>query len=132
MTTATEWMELLVGLLALIGATFVLLGSIGLVRFSDYLLRLHAASKTPTLGVGSMLVASALYFSWTDHFFSLLEPLAIILLFATVPVSALMLIRAVLHLDGGLAPETPPRADETGNSLESQQPTGSPQSHYED
>lgn len=38
-------------LLALIGAVFVLLSAIGVVRFPDALARLHALAKASTLGV---------------------------------------------------------------------------------
>ncbi len=97
----------LVGLLALLGALFVLLGSLGIVKLSSYLLRLHAATKASTLGVGAILLASALHFSARDGGASLIEVLAAILLFATVPVSAQMLARAALHLHPDLAPPQP-------------------------
>jgi multicomponent Na+:H+ antiporter subunit G len=38
-------------LLALVGATLVLLAAIGVVRFTDVLARLHALAKASTLGV---------------------------------------------------------------------------------
>jgi multicomponent Na+:H+ antiporter subunit G len=38
-------------LLAVLGATFVLLSAIGVVRFGDVLARLHALAKASTLGV---------------------------------------------------------------------------------
>ncbi len=38
-------------LLALVGATLVLLSAIGVVRFPDVLARLHALAKASTLGV---------------------------------------------------------------------------------
>ncbi|WP_030543397.1 monovalent cation/H(+) antiporter subunit G [Streptomyces albus] len=42
------------------GATFSLLGAIGLLRFPDTVCRLHAASKAQTLGVLLILLGSAL------------------------------------------------------------------------
>ena len=45
-------------LLALIGATLVLLSAIGVVRFTDALARLHALAKASTLGV-LLLIAGA-------------------------------------------------------------------------
>lgn len=97
----------LVEWLALLGALFVLLGSLGIVKLSGYLLRLHAATKASTLGVGAILLASALHFSVRDGAASLIEVLAAVLLFATVPVSAQMLARAALHLHPGMAPPPP-------------------------
>ena len=46
-------------LLALIGATLVLLAAIGVVRFGDALARLHALAKASTLGVLLILVGAA-------------------------------------------------------------------------
>ncbi len=46
-------------LLALIGATLVLLAAVGVVRFDDALARLHALAKASTLGVLLILVGVA-------------------------------------------------------------------------
>jgi multicomponent K+:H+ antiporter subunit G len=59
-STATESA---VAVLILLGALFVLLGSIGLARLPDFLTRLHGPTKATTLGVGAMLLASAIFFS---------------------------------------------------------------------
>jgi multicomponent Na+:H+ antiporter subunit G len=46
-------------LLALVGATLVLLSAIGVVRFTDVLARLHALAKASTLGVLLVLTGVA-------------------------------------------------------------------------
>jgi multicomponent Na+:H+ antiporter subunit G len=46
-------------LLALVGATLMLLSAIGVVRFTDVLARLHALSKASTLGVLLILTGVA-------------------------------------------------------------------------
>ena len=46
-------------LLALVGATLVLLSAIGVVRFADVLARLHALAKASTLGVLLILAGAA-------------------------------------------------------------------------
>ena len=46
-------------LLALVGATLVLLSAIGVVRFTDVLARLHALAKASTLGVLLILMGVA-------------------------------------------------------------------------
>jgi multicomponent Na+:H+ antiporter subunit G len=46
-------------LLALVGATFILLSAIGVVRFPDVLARLHALAKASTLGVLLILTGVA-------------------------------------------------------------------------
>lgn len=92
------WTETLIALLILVGASFTLLGSIGLARLPDFFMRLHGPTKTTTLGVGAMVVASAIYFSVTDPGISLHEIAATLFLFITAPVSAHLLCKAALHI----------------------------------
>ena len=47
----------------LVGAAFALIGSWGLAKLSDFLKRLHGPTKATTLGVGCVLIASALWFA---------------------------------------------------------------------
>lgn len=90
--------DLAVALLLIIGAVFSLLGSLGLVRFSDVLLRLHGPTKAGTLGVGCILVASALHFSLTGPGISVHELLITLFLFLTAPVSAHLMAKCALFL----------------------------------
>ncbi|MDD3609286.1 MAG: Na+/H+ antiporter subunit G [Halothiobacillaceae bacterium] len=90
--------ELLLSALILLGAVFTLIGSIGLARLRDFYTRLHGPTKASTLGVGSLLIASALYFSLTEPGISLHEVLVTLFLFITAPVSAHLLAKAALHL----------------------------------
>lgn len=94
---ATLLMEGFVALLVLIGASFTLLGSIGLVRLRDLYERLHTPTKATTLGVGSLLIASAVFFSWHQPGISLHEVLVAMFLFITAPVSAHLIAKAALH-----------------------------------
>lgn len=81
----------------LFGAAFVLLGSLGLAKFPDTFTRLHAPTKASTLGVGSILVASAMVFSTSRGALSLHELLVTVFLFITAPVSAYLLAKTALH-----------------------------------
>lgn len=71
-------MEIIVSVFLVFGAFFMLVGSIGMVRLPDLFMRLHAPTKSSTLGLGSFLIASMIFcFSrplWfcraTDHTFS--------------------------------------------------------------
>ena len=92
-------MEWIVSGALLIGAFFVLVGSIGLLRLPDFYSRLHAPTKATTLGVGSMLVASVVHFAARNEG-SLHEVLVMLFLFISAPVSAYMLVKAALHLAG--------------------------------
>lgn len=53
--------DLLGGILLLIGAAFSLIAGIGLIRLPDVYVRMHAATKAGTLGAGLVLVALALH-----------------------------------------------------------------------
>ncbi|HEX6307641.1 MAG TPA: Na+/H+ antiporter subunit G [Longimicrobiales bacterium] len=96
--------ELIVGFFLIAGAGFALIGSIGLARLPDFFSRLHGPTKSTTLGVGSMLIASAVHFS-TGPGTSLHEVLVTVFLFLTAPVSAHLLCKAALHtgVDRGAA-----------------------------
>jgi multicomponent K+:H+ antiporter subunit G len=89
---------LLLSLLILIGAGFTLIGSLGLLRLRDFYSRLHAPTKATTLGVGSLLIASAVYFSHQEEGLSLHEVLVTLFLFITAPVGAHLMAKAALHL----------------------------------
>lgn len=101
--------ELIVSVFLVAGAGFALVGSIGLVRLPDFFSRLHGPTKSTTLGVGGMLIASATHFS-TGPGTSLHELLVTMFLFMTAPVSAHLACKAALHLrlpleSGGLPHE---------------------------
>ncbi len=80
-----------------VGAFFLLVGSLGLVRLQDFFMRLHSPTKASTLGVGGMLIAAMLW-SWGRGVFSLHELLITLFVFVTAPVSANLLAKAALHL----------------------------------
>ncbi len=92
-------LEYFLSVLILTGAIFTFIGSLGLVRLKDLYMRLHGPTKATTLGVGSLLIASALYFSIYSESISLHEFLITIFLFITAPVSAHLIAKAALHLD---------------------------------
>lgn len=93
------------------GAAFVLLGSLGLAKLPDTFTRLHAPTKASTLGVGSILVASAMVFSTSRGALSLHELLVTVFLFITAPVSAYLLAKTALHERGDDAWPHRTRAD---------------------
>ncbi|MGF1545957.1 MAG: Na+/H+ antiporter subunit G [Thiotrichales bacterium] len=103
-------LEYLLSFLILTGAVFTFVGSLGLARLRDFYTRLHGPTKATTLGVGSLLVASAIYFSTRGDGLSLHEILITLFLFITAPVSAHLLAKAALHLQlKSIAP--PPDSD---------------------
>jgi multicomponent K+:H+ antiporter subunit G len=93
--------EIIVCAFVLVGAFFTLVGSIGLARLPDFFTRLHGPSKATTLGVGGLLIASILHFSFAGDGLSLNELLITIFLMLTAPISAQMLSQAALKRLGG-------------------------------
>ncbi len=90
-------LEFLLSLLVVAGALFTLIGSYGLFRLRDFYTRLHAPTKATTLGVGSLLIASTLFFSTQAPGLSFHEILVTLFLFITAPVSAHLLAKAARH-----------------------------------
>ena len=103
-----EW---IVSALILIGARFIFFGALGLVRLPDSLCRLHGPSKAGTLGVGALLLASAVHFSLTREGLSLHECAILVLLFITAPISAQLLAKAALHRRLPQSPKTSGEAE---------------------
>ncbi len=89
--------EILVSVFLLIGAFFMLVGGIGMVRLPDLFMRLHAPTKSSTLGLGSFLIA-AMIFSAMYGRFGFAEILITLFAFITAPVSANLMAQAALHL----------------------------------
>jgi multicomponent Na+:H+ antiporter subunit G len=52
--------ETIAGILALLGAVFVLLAGVGVLRFNDVYARMHAATKASTLGIALIGFAGAI------------------------------------------------------------------------
>ncbi len=106
LATLPLWADALAAALLVIGAGFTLVGSIGLARLSDFFKRLHGPSKATTLGVGCVLLASALVAllagTATGH-----ELLIVVFLFLTAPVSAHLLVQLALKHRPTLRPPRP-------------------------
>jgi multicomponent K+:H+ antiporter subunit G len=106
-------LEYFLSFLILTGAIFTFIGSLGLLRLKDFYTRLHGPTKATTLGVGSLLIASSVFFSTRNAGISLHEILITLFLFITAPVSAHLLAKAALHLNlHSLAKSPAKEADE--------------------
>ncbi|MGB0681686.1 MAG: monovalent cation/H(+) antiporter subunit G [Magnetovibrionaceae bacterium] len=84
--------EMVVGILILIGAFFSLVAGIGLFRLPDVYIRMHAATKAGTLGCGLLLCAVAVHSQQLEVF--VWAFLGIIFLLFTAPIGAHLLGRA--------------------------------------
>jgi multicomponent K+:H+ antiporter subunit G len=94
--SAATLLEGAVAFLVVAGSVFALLGSVGLVRFPDFYMRLHGPSKATTLGIGCLLLASVLHFAGRGAL-SFHEALFTMFVVLTTPVSAHLLARAARH-----------------------------------
>lgn len=89
--------DILIMILCTIGAIFILIASIGIYKMPDFYARLSVTIKAATLGVGSILIGVALYFT---EFSVTTKTIAIILfLFLTAPVAG-YLIGKVAYVNG--------------------------------
>jgi len=89
--------ELIISFFIVFGAFFMLVGSIGMIRFPDLFMRLHAPTKSSTLGLGSFLIATMLFWA-TQGRFGFAELLITLFSFITAPVSANLMAQAAIHL----------------------------------
>ncbi len=89
-----EWLA--AGLLVT-SAFFLLVGALGLAKLPDFFMRLHAPTKTSTLGVGGILLVSMLLQAAQGRV-GLVELLITLFVFVTAPVSANLMSQAALHL----------------------------------
>ena len=77
-----------------LGVFFVLVGSIGLLRFPDVYTRMHAMGIASTLGIGCIIVGSLIFFNWESHTFSIKELALLGGILLTFPVSTHLTIQA--------------------------------------
>lgn len=91
-------------LLILLGAFVVFSAALGVVRFPDAYMRMHAATKAGVVGSGSIMLGAGLATgSWPTFLIALL---GVFFLLATVSLSAHALGRAAYLSGAPLAPET--------------------------
>ena len=114
----TEWIP---ALLVLMGASFMLLAAVGVLRLPDVWMRMHASTKSATFGIGCMALAVA-----ASHLHDLgvvMRSIIIIgFIFQTAPVAAHMIGRAAYRMGvepwrGTLRDELKGRYDPETHSL---------------
>jgi multicomponent Na+:H+ antiporter subunit G len=84
--------QLVVAALVVVGNFFLLVGTVGLLRFPDVYNRMHASSKAATLGASSMLLAVFVYYGPQGA--GLTSLVGIVFLFITAPTGAHMISRS--------------------------------------
>ena len=114
MTAMNAISEILVSIFILVGAFFLLVGSIGLAKLPDLMRRLHGPTKATTLGIGATLISSMLYFALIGGGLSLHELLITLFLFLTAPVSAHMIAKAWILRHARQTTDLPPTGRPVG------------------
>ena len=104
MAADTAWSDLVVAACLLAGGFFLFVAGLGIARLPDVLIRMHAATKAGTLGVGLVFGAAALYFGSTAE--TAIAILTIVFLLATAPVAAHAIARAAYRTNVPLSDRT--------------------------
>lgn len=84
--------EIISGIFLLAGSLFILLSAIGLLRMPDLFTRMSATTKASTLGIGLVLIGTAVF--WMDIGIAARAIAIIIFLLLTAPVAAHIIGRA--------------------------------------
>lgn len=89
--------EIIPAIFLLFGASLMLVAALGLVRFPDLFIRMHAASKAGSLGLGCILVGVAIAHPTPTVIVKCI--LVQLFIFLTTPIAAHMIGRAAYLLD---------------------------------
>jgi len=109
----TALVEIAITAFIVIGGVFLFVGSFGLAKLPDTMRRLHAPTKATTLGIGSLLIASMLYFVFLRHATGIHELLITLFLFLTAPVTAMMIAKAHIFRSRQVQQTLPPAVGES-------------------
>lgn len=89
--------KIIISILLLAGSFFILLSTIGLVRFKDLYSRLHAATKAPSFGIFLVLIAVALYFDTSMVYIKSL--FVVVFIYLTAPLAAHTIVKSFQEQD---------------------------------
>lgn len=89
--------EIVISIFLLIGTFFIFSGSLGMIRFRDVYSRLHASTKSATLGVSGVLIAPLLFFFFKNGTVDGSLVLGIVFVLLTSPVGGHLISRAAYH-----------------------------------
>ena len=90
-------LEILITVFLVISGIFGFVGSFGLIKLNNPMSRLHAPTKSTTLGVGGVLIASILHSLMSEGHLSLHELLITLFLFLTAPITANFIAKVHIH-----------------------------------
>jgi multicomponent Na+:H+ antiporter subunit G len=82
----------------LLGATFLTLAALGILKFPDVLCRCHALTKAATLGISFLLIGAGFHLGF-DGPTAFKVGLALVFQWITIPVSGHLVARLAYHRD---------------------------------
>ena len=94
MATINEIIKLLAAIMVFAGGIVALISAIGVVRFKDVFLRIHAATKASTTAVMLTLLGVFIYFIFAQGYVSVRTLLALVFINITSPVGGHLVSRA--------------------------------------
>jgi multicomponent Na+:H+ antiporter subunit G len=84
--------EIFISLVILLGSFFILIASIGMVRFRDLYGRLHASTKATSFGILLLLIGASVYFNEPEVYVKTF--LIILFIYLTAPLAAHSIINS--------------------------------------
>ncbi len=91
------WLGIPVIMFLLLGSLLALTGALGLYRLPEFYQRIHGPAVVVTLGLGCVLIASMLLFSYWQSRLVIHELLITVFIFMTAPVSSMLMMRAAVY-----------------------------------
>jgi multicomponent Na+:H+ antiporter subunit G len=88
--------ELITAAFLIIGASFILIAALGLLRFPDLFTRMHATAKASSFGIGCILVG--VIFTYPSLIVIAKCVMVLLFIFLTIPVATQMIGRAAYLL----------------------------------
>jgi len=96
--------DVLLSFCVILGSIFVLLASIGVMRFRDAYQRMHAATKAGAFGGAILALSAGFHFNETRVWIEVALMMAFF--YSTMPVAAHLIARAARHCGVKPVPET--------------------------
>lgn len=88
--------DVIITVFLLVGASFMFIAALGIIRFPDLYTRMHAASKASSLGLGCILAGVAIAYPTGIVIAKCI--MVLLFIFLTVPIAAHMIGRAAYLL----------------------------------
>lgn len=89
--------EIVISFFILLGALFMLLGAIAIIRLPDTYTRINAATKASTFGVIGSMIGLFIFFISSQDQMSGKVLLTIVFVFLTAPIGGFMMARSAYH-----------------------------------